>query len=485
MLTVLAVILGELVRSRSRCRIRPGRRSSPSCRCSGRCGLRLVDRVPERQRHAVARAPRRPSTGHRHVHSPEEIALLIAESRDGGLLEPQEQVRLHRALRLGPAHRAAADGSRASGLRPSSSDAVRGCAANRRDQPVQPAPCFPRLARRHRRHPAHQGCRRRLRRTSARSASLAVAAADRSCACRETMPADRLLAFLRERRSHQALVVDDDRACRRADHARGRPRRAARRRAGRIQGRAACARSGFPTDGVRLPGAMRAGSGARLVSGALARRAARRSAAFIVRARPGPGAGRTLHDRRIASKSKRRERRDRFGHRRTPPTRDGGRGEMTAFLIIAVLILLNGSSWRRSSPSSARRAPRSTRAPRSGSRWRGSSSRVLRDPQQQDRYIATAQLGITVASLGLGMYGEHVARRLDLRLLGRAPAAGWLRLARLRQRPRRRDPHLLPHRRRRDGPEIARAAAGRAHGALDHAADAVDPDAASSRSSWR
>ena len=41
------------------------------------------------------------STGHRHVHSPEEIELLIAESRDGGLLEPLEQVRLHRALRLG------------------------------------------------------------------------------------------------------------------------------------------------------------------------------------------------------------------------------------------------------------------------------------------------------------------------------------------------------------------------------------------------
>ena len=42
-----------------------------------------------------------PATGHRHVHSPEEIELLIAESRDGGLLEPEEQVRLHRALRLG------------------------------------------------------------------------------------------------------------------------------------------------------------------------------------------------------------------------------------------------------------------------------------------------------------------------------------------------------------------------------------------------
>ena len=42
-----------------------------------------------------------PPTGHRHVHSPEEIELLIAESRDGGLLEAEEQVRLHRALRLG------------------------------------------------------------------------------------------------------------------------------------------------------------------------------------------------------------------------------------------------------------------------------------------------------------------------------------------------------------------------------------------------
>jgi CBS domain containing-hemolysin-like protein len=37
----------------------------------------------------------------RHVHSPDEIDLLLAESRDGGLLEADEQQRLHRALRLG------------------------------------------------------------------------------------------------------------------------------------------------------------------------------------------------------------------------------------------------------------------------------------------------------------------------------------------------------------------------------------------------
>lgn len=37
---------------------------------------------------------------HRHVHSPEEIELLIAESHDGGLLEPDELRRLQRALRF-------------------------------------------------------------------------------------------------------------------------------------------------------------------------------------------------------------------------------------------------------------------------------------------------------------------------------------------------------------------------------------------------
>lgn len=38
--------------------------------------------------------------GHRHIHSPEEIEMLLADSRDGGLLEPDEQERLHHALVL-------------------------------------------------------------------------------------------------------------------------------------------------------------------------------------------------------------------------------------------------------------------------------------------------------------------------------------------------------------------------------------------------
>src|SRR5688572_2952582 len=41
-----------------------------------------------------------PFQAHQHIHSPEEIELLIAESRDGGLLEPDEHRRLQRALRL-------------------------------------------------------------------------------------------------------------------------------------------------------------------------------------------------------------------------------------------------------------------------------------------------------------------------------------------------------------------------------------------------
>ena len=40
------------------------------------------------------------SSGHRHIHSPHEIELLIAESRDGGLLDRDEHHRLSQALKL-------------------------------------------------------------------------------------------------------------------------------------------------------------------------------------------------------------------------------------------------------------------------------------------------------------------------------------------------------------------------------------------------
>jgi CBS domain containing-hemolysin-like protein len=51
---------------------------------------------------------------------------------------------------------------------------------------------------------------------------------------------------------------------------------------------------------------------------------------------------------------------------------------------------------------------------------------VLRDQQRQGRYIATAQIGVTVASLGLGMYGEHAVARDIVVALGGSGWATWL-----------------------------------------------------------
>ena len=51
---------------------------------------------------------------------------------------------------------------------------------------------------------------------------------------------------------------------------------------------------------------------------------------------------------------------------------------------------------------------------------------VLDDPQRKDLYIATAQIGITVASLGLGMYGEHVVADWVLETIGTSRWAVWL-----------------------------------------------------------
>jgi len=61
-----------------------------------------------------------------------------------------------------------------------------------------------------------------------------------------------------------------------------------------------------------------------------------------------------------------------------------------------------------------------------GSRLAQRVLHVLEDPMRQDRYIATTQIGISVASLGLGMYGEHwLADRLEPFFV-RFETLGWI-----------------------------------------------------------
>jgi CBS domain containing-hemolysin-like protein len=99
---------------------------------------------------------------------------------------------------------------------------------------------------------------------------------------------------------------------------------------------------------------------------------------------------------------------------------------MIAVLIIAVLLLLN--AFFVAAEFSIVSAPRTAIGARAGrgDRLARLVAGVLEDTGRQDRYIATAQIGITIASLGLGMYGEHVLAKWVLHALGSSTWAQWL-----------------------------------------------------------
>ena len=162
--------------------------------------------ILDRSASALRAVLQMPTATHRHVHSPEEIDLLIAESRDGGLLEPQEQVRLHRALRLGlrDARQLMVPRLRLAALEISTPlpDVLRAAATSPYSRlPVFRGTLADIVGILHTKDVVTHF----LQRGRAGTLSSLVRPILR---VPESMAADRLLGFLRERRSHQALVVD-------------------------------------------------------------------------------------------------------------------------------------------------------------------------------------------------------------------------------------------------------------------------------------
>jgi putative hemolysin len=208
MLTMLSVVFGEIVPKTLALRF-PTETALATTRLmlwSGRAFawfIRIIDGSATLLRSML----RMPAATHRHIHSPEEIALLIAESRDGGLLEPQEQVRLHRALRLGlrNARQLMVPRVRLAAIEISTpvADVLRIAATS----PYSRLPVFRGsiediVGILHTKdvvvHFVQHG----------RAGSLAALVRP-ILRVPDVMPADRLLEFLRERRSHQSLVVDE------------------------------------------------------------------------------------------------------------------------------------------------------------------------------------------------------------------------------------------------------------------------------------
>ena len=120
----------------------------------------------------------------------------------------------------------------------------------------------------------------------------------------------------------------------------------------------------------------------------------------------------------------------------SPLRRDAGERPLIPLAVITLLILANALFVAAEFAIVGASRAQIEHDASDGSRLAQRVARILQSPTQQDRFIATTQIGSSVASLGLGMYGENVlAGWIEPRLMAydqyrgsrRTPWPAWWR----------------------------------------------------------
>jgi putative hemolysin len=97
---------------------------------------------------------------------------------------------------------------------------------------------------------------------------------------------------------------------------------------------------------------------------------------------------------------------------------------LVMIVVVALMVSFNALYVAGEFAAVSARKTRIVQAARSGNRLAKALLPVLEDTQRLDNYIAASQVGITLSSLVLGIYGQRQVAPLLEPLLGRLPFLG-------------------------------------------------------------